>query len=391
MEQAYILITLGVLFLFGLAADRLGRMTRLPRVTMLLLMGLAVGHSGFGLLPPQAVGWFEPVSVVALTMVAFLLGGELTRKNLSRHGRAILTLSISLTIGTTLIVWLGLSLFGLAPGMALLLGAIATATDPAAVSDVIRQTRIRNGFTGTISGVVAIDDVWAIVVFSVCLSLIGVEEGWAIPLIDAARDLGGAVILGTVIGVPAAYLTGRLTPGEPQQTEAIGVVCLTAGLALWLDVSYIVAGMTAGMLIANLARHHDYAFNEIEKIEQPFMLLFFLLAGASLNTGALWTLGGITLAYLALRTIARIVSCEAWARMTRVPKAESHLYGPALLPQAGVAVGMALVAAETMPDWGETIMTLTIAATVVFEVLGPPLTLFAIRHSDGANTQASES
>ncbi|SFD80154.1 cation:proton antiporter [Roseivivax sediminis] len=379
MDQADLLVTLGVLFAGGLAAHQIGVVTRLPRVTLLLLFGLAVGQSGFGLLPAEANGWFELISVVALTMVAFLLGADLTRDNMARHGRAILAISLAVVAGTTLIVWAGLSALGVDPRLALLLGATATATDPAAIADVIRQSGRRTGFTETIGGIVAIDDVWGLIVFSVCLALAHPSGDWATPFMVAGRDILGAVALGLVIGAPSAHLSGRLKPGEPLQLEAFGIVFLTAGLALWLEVSYLVAGMTAGAIIANFARHHDVAFNEIERIELPFMLLFFLLAGASLEVDALWALGWITAAYIGLRIAARVLSGEIGARLGGLHGAERHCYGPALLPQAGVAVGMALVAAETFPEWAVPIMTLTIASTVVFEILGPPATLAVIR------------
>ncbi len=386
MDQALLLVTLGVLFLGALAADHLGRLTRLPRVTLLLLLGLVAGESVLGLLPHEAGDWFETISVVALTMVAFLLGADLTRDNLRRHGRAILSISLLIVFGTTVIVGAGLLALGLEPGLALLLGCTATATAPAAITDVIRQSGVQNGFTETIGGIVAIDDVWGLVVFSVCLALVQASVDWSGPLAGAGYDIGGAVLLGVVIGGPAAVLSGRLKPGEPLQIEAFGIVFLTAGLALWLEVSFLIAGMTAGAVIANAARHHTYAFNEIEKIELPYMLLFFLLAGASLELDALWSLGWISAAYVALRIAARVVSGEIGARLGRVPKPEIHLYGPALLPQAGVAVGMALVAAETLPEWGATIMTLTIAATVVFEIIGPPVTLAAIYRTERGAT-----
>jgi Kef-type K+ transport system membrane component KefB len=153
-------------------------------------------------------------------------------------------------------------------------------------------------------------------------------------------------------------------------------------LSVWLEVSFLVAGMTAGALIANLARHHDYAFHEIENIEWPFMILFFLLAGASLDLTALFSLGWIAAAYVGLRIVSRIVAAEFGARLGKVPRAERHAYGPALLPQAGVAVGMALVGAETFPQWGNVIMTLTISATICFEIIGPPFTLAAIRRAN---------
>jgi Kef-type K+ transport system membrane component KefB len=380
MEHDQLLIALGLMFLAGLAADQFGRLTRLPRVTMLLLLGVLVGQSGLDLLPAETTEWFPLLSVIALTMVAFLLGGSLTMSNLKTNGRAIFLLSVIIVLGTMIIVSGGLLLIGLDGRLALLLGAIATATAPAAIADVIRQSNIKNSFSDTISGIVAIDDVWGLIVFSVCLAFVHQGGGWAGPIWGAAWDIGGAVALGVVVALPAAFLTGRLKPGAPMQSEAIGVVLLTAGLSLWLEVSFLVAGMTAGALVANFARHHEYAFNEIEHIDWPFMMLFFLLAGASLELHTLWALGGTTAAYVGLRVIARLLAGEVGARMANVPTEQRHAFGPALMPQAGVAVGMALVAAETLPEWGQIVMSITIAATVVFEIIGPPCTLAALNY-----------
>ena len=379
MELSGLLVTLGVLFLVGLAADELGRITRLPRVTLLLLLGLAAGNAGFGLVPDAVAAWFDELSIVALTMVAFLLGGSLSAKNLTQHGRAIFTISLAVVLCTIAIVGIGLAAVGLAFGLALILAAIATATAPAAMTDVIHQSRVENGFTDTLKGIVAIDDAWGLIAFSIVLVLVDQANGWSGILSGALWDLGGAMVLGGAIGAPAAFLTGRLKPGEPLQAEAIGIVFLAAGCALWLEVSFLVTGMTAGAVIANFARHHDRAFHEIEHIQWPFMILFFLLAGALLEIEALRLLGWAGVTFLVLRIAARLIGGLVGAWLGGVPRREAPWYGPALLPQAGVAVGMALVASERFPDWASAIMAFTIASTVVFEIIGPPVTLAAIR------------
>ncbi|WP_103762806.1 cation:proton antiporter [Roseovarius confluentis] len=379
MEIAELLMALGVLFLAGLVADQAGRFTRLPRVTMLLLLGLVAGQAGLDLIPGDLIAWFEVLSIVALTMVAFLLGGTLTREILARRGRAILILSLVIALGTAGVVVAGLVLIGLDWQLALVLGAIATATDPAAMTDVIRQTGVKSAFTDTLKGIVAIDDVWGLILFSLVLAVVSQSSGLAEILGGAAHDILGGVALGVALGVPAALLTGRLTPGEPQQAEAIGIVFLTAGLALWLEVSFLIAGMTAGAVVVNFAQHHERAFHEIEHVQWPFMILFFLLAGATLELDALLGLGWAGVLYLGLRILARIWGGFAGGWLAGASAAERRWYGPALLPQAGVAVGIALVAGEALPDWSGTIMALTIASTVVFEIIGPPLTLLAIR------------
>jgi Kef-type K+ transport system membrane component KefB len=132
-------------------------------------------------------------------------------------------------------------------------------------------------------------------------------------------------------------------------------------------------------VVANFARHHERAFHEIEHVEWPFMLVFFLLAGASLEVDSLPELGLIGLGFVVSRTLARLVGGWIGCRLAHLPREECLWMGPALLPQAGVAVGMALVAGEAFPEWRETIVTLTVGTTVIFELIGPPATMAALR------------
>ena len=383
MDQATLMITLGALFLLGLAADTVGGRTRLPRVTLLLICGIIAGGSGFDLIPPEVRVLYDFLSVMALTMVAFLLGSSLTGKALRRHGAAIFLVSLAIVLATMLGVTVGLWLIGVPMPVALLLGAIASATDPAATQDAIHQSGSKGAFVDKIRGIVAIDDAWGLLTFSLAVvfaQMLGGEDDTS-ALSEALWEIGGAVGLGALIGLPAAYLTGRLSKGEPLQTEAIGIVFLTAGLAIWAGVSFLIAGMVAGAIIANLARHHDRAFHEIEHLQWPFMVLFFLLAGARLELGLLAEIGLFGLAFIALRSGARVAGGWIGGALAGEPLAECRWFGAALLPQAGVAVGMALVAAREFPQSGEMILNLTIGATVLFELIGPPMTLMAIRRA----------
>ncbi|MTJ03876.1 MAG: cation:proton antiporter [Sediminimonas qiaohouensis] len=384
LDQPLTLVVLGALFLVGLAADELGRRTRLPRVTLLLACGVIAGGAGLDLIPDAVTRWYGFLSAIALTMVAFLLGGSLTKENLAKHGRAILSISIAVVVATLLVVSLGLWLVGVPLEVALLLAAVATATDPAAVQDAIKQSRARGGFVDTLRGIVAIDDAWGLIVFALAVVLARAIAGTGMELgmlHEAAWELGGAVVLGLLIGWPAAKLTGRVRPGEPLRIEALGIVFVTAGLAKWLDVSFLLCGMVVGMVIVNRARHHDRAFHEIEDIQWPFLLLFFILAGASLDAGALMELGGIGVAYLVLRIVGRIIGGWLGGLVSGASAAERPWFGVAMLPQAGVAVGMALVATQEFPAHSDTILTLTIATTVIFEAIGPMATYWALRRN----------
>ena len=372
------LITLGALFLLGLLTDAIGRHTRLPRVTLLLVFGFIIGPAGLGFLSSEHEKWFSLVADMSLVMVGFLLGEKFTLASLREHGRFVLWFSVAEVFVTAVVVLFGLLLIGAQMGTALLLAGIATATDPAATSDVVNETKADGIFSRTLLGIVAVDDAWGLIVFSLMLAasqaFSGQVEGSFSPLITASWELGGALLVGIALGIPMAYVTGRLKPGEPTLVEALGVVFLCGGIALWLDVSFLLAAMVLGTVVANRARHHTRPFHAIEGIEWPFMILFFVLAGASLHTQSLLKIGITGVAYIVFRFIGRLVGSWVGGAISRADRTMRRWMGVALMPQAGVALGMALVAAQRRPDLEGIILPIVIATTVLFEVVGPVLT-----------------
>ena len=380
-DAATSLITLGALFLVGLATDLLARRTQLPRVTLLLLVGLLIGPAGLGLLPDIGQRWFALVASMALVMVGFLLGGTLTVATLREHGREVLGISGGVVIASVVVVSAVLMLVGAPPAVALLLGGIATSTAPAATVDVVRACKADGPFTRTLLGIVAVDDAWGLLLFSVLLAgahtILG-DAGAASVLAAGARELIGAVVLGTLLAVPMALLTGRIQPGEPTLAEALGMVLLCGGLAMHFDVSFLLAAMVMGALVVNLASHHRRPFHAIEGIEWPFMILFFILTGASLRLDSLLEVGGIGVAYVAARALARVGGSWVGGGLVGCDVSMRWWMGLALMPQAGVALGMALVAAQRFPELRHVLLPTVVGATVAFELVGPVLTRIAL-------------
>ncbi len=383
-ELSKTLLTLGGVMLLGMATDYLGRRTALPRVTLLLLFGVIIGPTVLDLLPEFSRLWFPIIADMALLMVGFLLGGRLAVSFLRENGRKVLGISLAVVATTTLVVGGGLLALGASMMMALLLAAIATATAPAATTDVVHELKADGPFSRVLLGIVAIDDAWGLIVFSFCLavatSLSGGGDAVAI-LLHGLWELGGAVLLGVALGVPMAYLTGRIRAGEPTLAEALGLVFFCGGLALWMEVSFLLAAMVMGGTVANLAKHHQRPFHEIQHIEWPFMILFFVLAGAALNIDALLAVGVIGAAYILLRSVSRLAGAWLGGLFTHANKTEQRWMGLALMPQAGVALGMALVATQRIPELADTLLPIVISATVIFELVGPVLTRMALKRA----------
>jgi Kef-type K+ transport system membrane component KefB len=383
-QTAEFLFAIGGILLLGLATDFLGKHTFLPRVTLLLVFGVIVGDEVLGMIPVSVSSRFEMITDIALMMIAFLLGGKLTFKSLKENGYQIAWISISAALGTTLIVALALVAVGVPLEISILLGCIASATAPAATFDTVQESGSKSPFSRLLLAIVAIDDAWALFLLSLGLALISLlngMQGVSTSLLDAAYEVGGALLLGVLIGLPGAYLTGRLKPGQPMLTEALGLVFICGGAAIWLDVSFLIATMSMGAVITNLARHHDYPFHEIENIEWPFMVIFFTLAGASLEIGMLAEIGQIGAVYLLARAVGKLLGAWIGARVSYANEEVRRWMGMALLPQAGVAIGMALLTAGRFPEYQQTILSIVISTTVFFELVGPVFTRMALKHT----------
>jgi Kef-type K+ transport system membrane component KefB len=382
-DTAKTLITLGILLLLGLATDVIGRRTRLPRVTLLLIFGFVIGPAGFNFLSSNEAKWFSIVADMALIMIGFLLGEKFTLPLLRQHGKLVLWISVAEVIITALVVLIGLLLIGSPLDMALLLAGIATATDPAAITDVVHETHADGVFTRAMLGIVAVDDAWGLILFSCMLTIAQAFSGQSStlgPLLTGAWELGGALLVGIALGIPMAYVTGRIRPGEPSLVEALGVIFLCGGIAIWLKVSFLLASMVLGCVVANLARHHIRPFHAIEGIEWPFMILFFVLAGASLQFETLFHIGFVGSAYIIFRIIGRLLGGWTGGAITNAKPLMCRWMGIVLMPQAGVALGMALVTIKHRPDLGEIILPVVIASTVLFELIGPVLTRTGLIH-----------
>lgn len=318
-------------------------------------------------------------------MVGFLLGGQLSKSLILRSAKSILWISLAAAIGAVFVVASGLIWLGVPKEIALLLACISAATAPEVTVDLVLESGKESSFSKELLAIVALDDVWGLVIFSIGLSVVAFvvqSNGTESRILEAIWDILGAVLLGTLLGYPAAQLSGRLRPGRPMFAEALGLVLFCGGLALWLDVSFIVASMVMGAVVKNFAEHHEYGFHEIEDIEWPFMIVFFILAGASLQFGAVQLVlfsGGF---YIVLRAAGKIIGAYLGGLISDSNKITKNWMGIALLPQAGVAIGMALVATNQFPQYRNNILPIVIFSTIFFEIIGPVFTRLALSKAD---------
>ncbi|MBO1924814.1 cation:proton antiporter [Thiomicrorhabdus sp. 6S3-12] len=385
---ALILLTFGGLFIIGLIADLLGRHTPLPRVTLLILTGFVIGPSALNWLPPFIQDWFPILTNIALSIIGFELGKNLTKQKLTTMGRPILGISLSVMFMTALLMFAGLYLLGVPIEIALILAGIAPATAPAPVVDVVSELNAKGSYTDTLLGIVAIDDAWGMLLFSLLLVVAAISTGNGdaySSLHDGLWEIFGAVLLGLLLGFPMAFIGSHIYPGKATQAEALGIVLLCAGAALYLEVSYILSAMVMGTIVANFSQNHqERPFEELEAIQWPLLILFFLLAGSSLHLQSLWQAGLIGFAYLILRIFGRLSGSWIGATWAGCRNPNYHWMGLAMLPHAGVPIGMTLLAAQHFPEHEKHLLAVILGVTVIFELIGPAITRHMIRQAGEA-------
>ncbi|AKS41337.1 cation:proton antiporter [Wenzhouxiangella marina] len=392
MPDALHLIWIGATLLLALAALSLAQRMHVPRVTLLLLLGAIAGPEILDLMPAGASDSFGLITQITLGIVGFLLGERMSFRDL-KQARESLIISLAVTFVTAACVALAVWLLTGDWAAALLLGAISTATDPAASIDVMKESHADGPLTRLLIQVVAIDDAWGVVLFSIVLVILswiagGDESPW-IALGHGSVEVLGSLALGAVMGLPMAWLTGRLTPGEPMLLESIGFVLLAAGLAHLLGLSYLLTCIALGVVVANVARHHVRPFRSIEGIAFPFLALFFFMAGYQLDWSTLPTLGLLGLLYIAARIAGRLLGGYMGGWMASSARITRRRIGACMLPQAGVALGLALVATERFPELSY-LLPLVVAVTVLFELIGPPITLHELKRAHETESKAHE-
>ncbi len=383
MSNAVDLLLIGSIMLLALGAHFVGQRMHVPRVTLLILVGALAGPRMLDLVPVTASENFSLVTELTLAMVGFLLGERMSFRDL-RQGRQAIIISLTVTLVTALVIFLAVWLVTRNIAASLLLAAIATATDPAATLDVIRESESRGPLTRLVAQVVAIDDAWGAMLFSILLVFAGLVSGNGMSIMatlgHGVVEVVGAIILGVALGLPMAWLTGRIKPGEPMLLESAGFVFLAAGAAGALNVSYLLTCMTLGVTVANMARHHMRPFGSIEGISEPFLALFFFLAGFSLDWSLLPSLGLLGGVYVLARTAGRLLGGYTGGVLAGSEREIQYRNGACLLPQAGVAMGLALVATARMPEL-TFLLPLVVGSTVVFEVIGPPVAMYQLRRA----------
>ena len=268
------------------------------------------------------------------------------------------------------------------PIIALLLAGIAPATAPTATYDLVHESGASGEFAETLLSIVALDDVLGLFLFIVMMAFAGTLNGDIAAGSGVAAsfvEIGGSLTLGLALGVPMAYLTGRIQPGEPMLAEAMGFVLLGAGIAGWFALSPILTTMAMGSTVATLAIHHDRPFHAIEGIEWPFVILFFVLAGASLKIESVAIVGGLTALYIFSRCTGIYIGTRSGSRFTGAGLQMRRWLGLALFPQAGVALGMALLASQRFPEAGLVVLPVVLASTIILEIVAPVISRYAIR------------
>lgn len=381
VEQMPDLLIFGLVFLIGWVAHVISSRAHIPRVTILLSIGIIAGPAVLDLVPAEFVKHFSTVSHLALAMIGFLLGESFVGRDIAAEKRQILFISLGASLVPAVIVFGFVLLLTNDLVLALVLAGIATATDPAATVDVIRECRSRGPVSKLLKGVVAVDDAWGTIIFSLLLvaaTAISTNHFSINNIIHGLWDVGGALLLGFVIGIPMSSVIGKQQPGEPTIAEAMGFVFICGGCALYFNVSYLLACMALGATVARRAKHVERPFHDIETASNPFLIVFFIFSGMSLELSALSSFGVIGAAYVLARCLGKVFGAQLFAHFAQSSSRVTRHLGWCLLPQAGVAIGMALLVREQIPEIGNSVLTLAVTTTVLFELIGPVITRWSL-------------
>ena len=396
----FFLIGLAVAMVGGLMLSRLTRLIHLPAVTAYLVAGLLLGPFCVGALQVQGLGFnslaqvetFKIVSQTALGFIAFSMGNEFRLKQLKAMGKSAIIIGILQAVITTIVVDIALIALHLCfPTMisipcAITLGAIASATAPAATMMVVRQYKADGPMTRLLMLVVAIDDAVGLLLFSVSFGIANALASGAVSILAVVVEPIVEIVLSLALGAAMGWLLHRVEKffhsRSKRMTISIAFVMLTVGLSMLefkvgpvnCGFSLLLVCMMTGTIFCNVCPTSEELMERVENWTMPLNVLFFVLSGAELDLNVLaqpvTLIVGVV--YIIARSAGKYYGAASSCSMTHQPKPiVSHL-GITLLPQAGVALGMAMTAA-TLAD-GALARNVVLFSVLVYELVGPALT-----------------
>lgn len=377
----HILLSLGAATLIGLIFNRLVKLLGLPNVTGYLVAGVIIGPSIFQIIPETFVGGLTLLVNLALGFIAFSIGSEFHLKKIAKIGKSVFVITVFQALVTTAAVDIGLVVFGVAPAVALSLGAIATATAPAATLMVIHQYNAKGPVTNILMPVVALDDAIGLMVFSVSLSIskllafgsgeVSVGEMLLEPLLEIVLSL----VVGAVIGIVLTVGLGFFHSRSNRLTAIICAVFLGTSISEIFNLSSLLLCMAIGAVMANFYHESEKMIDLTEHWTPIILMLFFIISGAELDLAVIPQVGLLGVLYLVFRSAGKYFGARLGATVVKEESNVKKYLGVALLPQAGVAIGMSQIVVSSLPgDYGTQIRAVVLCATLVYELVGPLLT-----------------
>jgi len=410
-HQLPILATVGLVLIFGFIGSRLARLLKLPSVTGYIFAGVIVGKSLLGWIvgePESSTALIlDNISIAALGLIAFSIGAELRFAKLRRMGRSILPIALLAAVGATIVVagiiilaaWIfprilfpAVDMRALIP-LALILGAIASATAPAAILAVINEYRARGPLSDALIATVAIDDVFCIMIFgvifpvAVALTGAGTEISFSGVILMPLREIIFSLALGALAGGVVALILRSVRGKSGQMVVILSFVLLLCGLATKYHISPLLTNMAFGCMIINLKSRSGPILSSLQSIEPPLFVAFFTIAGIHLDLKLLASIGVLGLLYFSARVMGKIGGAYLGSRMLKAPPTVRRYLGMGLLPQAGVAIGLVIMVQENSYLGGvyisgqslpAIVTNCILAAVALNELIGPLAARFAL-------------
>lgn len=382
----HMLFYIAVILFAGMGTAKILSKFKLPNVTGYLIAGLIIGPSLLGIIPKEASDKLSIISEAALSFIAYSIGSEFNIENLKRVGKGVILITVLEALTAVILIDIVMIfVLGQPVAFSLVLGAIAAATAPAATLMVVRQYKAKGPVVDTLLPVVAMDDAVGIMAFGISTTIaqtlvknsgsISIAKIILIPLFEIVA----ALAIGFGMGILLTYLSKKVKGEDGLLSIVIAILFATAGIAIRFNLSSLLACMMIGATLTNLVPNNKSVFTTVERFTPPVLISFFTIAGVQLDLSILKDVGLLGIVYIVVRVVGKMLGAYLGAKISDFPDTVQKYLGFTLIPQAGVAIGLSMIAQNTLPSpYGAQVRTIVLAATVIYELLGPMITKTAL-------------